>query len=111
MSKSNWQNGWTSLSGNRVGRVTALPSTDRVQRRSPLPAFLEAIAQALILPIRAYQMLVSPWLGAHCRFHPSCSSYAIEALRRHGPLHGLGLALRRVFRCHPYCEGGYDPVQ
>ena len=79
--------------------------------RGLLNSISHAICLALILPIRAYQILVSPLLGAHCRFHPSCSSYALEALERHGPLSGTGLAIRRVLRCHPYCEGGYDPVR
>ena len=64
----------------------------------------------LIGLVRAYQLLVSPWLGSRCRFAPSCSHYAIEALRRHGPLRGTWLALHRVGRCHPWHPGGYDPV-
>lgn len=61
-------------------------------------------------PIRAYQRVVSPLLGPRCRFHPSCSSYAIEAIERHGPLRGSWLAGRRLVRCHPLNEGGFDPV-
>lgn len=64
----------------------------------------------LILPIRAYQFLVSPFLGNHCRFHPSCSAYAQEAILRHGAARGGWLALRRIGRCHPWHEGGLDPV-
>ncbi|HPB74908.1 MAG TPA: membrane protein insertion efficiency factor YidD [Chromatiaceae bacterium] len=64
----------------------------------------------LISLIRTYQVLFSPWLGQHCRFHPSCSNYAMEAIRVHGPLRGLWLALQRLGRCHPWHEGGYDPV-
>ncbi|MDD9857309.1 MAG: membrane protein insertion efficiency factor YidD [Gammaproteobacteria bacterium] len=66
--------------------------------------------QPLILLIKAYRLAVSPLLGRCCRFHPSCSAYAIEALERHGALRGGWLALRRIGRCHPGCEGGYDPV-
>lgn len=66
--------------------------------------------QALILLVKAYQLAVSPWLGGCCRFHPSCSAYAIEALERHGAWRGTWLALRRIGRCHPGCEGGCDPV-
>ncbi|MFI4869468.1 MAG: membrane protein insertion efficiency factor YidD [Steroidobacterales bacterium] len=60
--------------------------------------------------IRAYQLGVSPLLGAHCRFHPSCSQYALEAVSAHGSLRGGWLALRRLARCHPFHAGGYDPV-
>jgi putative membrane protein insertion efficiency factor len=65
---------------------------------------------ALVLPIRAYQLLVSPLLGPRCRFYPSCSAYAVEALRVHGPLRGTLLAARRLLRCHPWNPGGLDPV-
>jgi uncharacterized protein len=60
--------------------------------------------------IRAYQLLVSPLLGPRCRFHPSCSQYALEALELHGALRGTLLGLRRLSRCHPFHAGGYDPV-
>ena len=60
--------------------------------------------------IRAYQLGLSPLLGPRCRFYPSCSAYAVEALRVHGPLRGLWLALRRLGRCHPWNPGGPDPV-
>ena len=65
---------------------------------------------ALVLPIRAYQLLLSPLLGPRCRFYPSCSTYAVEALRVHGPLRGTWLAARRLLRCHPWNPGGLDPV-
>ena len=60
--------------------------------------------------VRAYQWTVRPLIGANCRFYPSCSDYAIEALRVHGALRGSGLAARRILRCNPWNEGGYDPV-
>jgi putative membrane protein insertion efficiency factor len=60
--------------------------------------------------IRAYQLTLSPLLGPRCRFYPSCSQYALEALRTHGSLRGCALALRRLLRCHPWHAGGYDPV-
>lgn len=60
--------------------------------------------------LQAYKYAVSPLLGQNCRFHPSCSDYAREAVERHGVLRGGWLALRRVSRCHPWCPGGYDPV-
>jgi uncharacterized protein len=68
------------------------------------------VAAALVLPIRAYQLVVSPLLGPRCRFYPSCSAYAVEALQVHGPLRGLWLAARRLLRCHPWNPGGLDPV-
>lgn len=64
----------------------------------------------LILLIRAYQYLLSPWLGQHCRFYPSCSSYAVTAIERFGSWRGLALAIRRIGRCHPWHPGGNDPV-
>jgi putative membrane protein insertion efficiency factor len=64
----------------------------------------------LIFVIRIYQAILSPFLGNHCRFYPSCSSYAIEALEKHGFIRGLWLSLRRISRCHPWHEGGVDPV-
>jgi putative membrane protein insertion efficiency factor len=64
----------------------------------------------LITLIRVYQMGISPVLGNHCRFYPSCSQYACEALERHGALRGGWLAIRRVLRCHPWHPGGVDPV-
>lgn len=67
-------------------------------------------AQPFILLIRVYQRLVSPFLGPRCRFVPSCSSYAGEALQRHGLLLGSLLAFRRILRCHPWNPGGIDPV-
>jgi len=64
----------------------------------------------LLALIRAYQYLLRPLLGANCRFYPSCSDYAREAVERYGALKGSWLALRRISRCHPYHPGGYDPV-
>jgi len=64
----------------------------------------------LILLIRTYQLLLSPLLGNHCRFYPSCSQYAVEAIERHGPWRGSLLAVRRILRCHPWRPGGIDPV-
>jgi len=65
---------------------------------------------ALLLAIRAYQYALRPLLGANCRFYPSCSEYAREAVERHGAGRGSWLAMRRLARCHPYHPGGYDPV-
>ena len=68
------------------------------------------MSQILVVALRVYQWLVSPLLGPRCRFHPSCSNYAIEALRRHGAWRGGWLAAARVCRCHPLHAGGIDPV-
>jgi putative membrane protein insertion efficiency factor len=62
------------------------------------------------LPIRCYQRFVSPFTPAICRFSPTCSQYAVEAIERRGLVVGALLALWRLLRCHPFCKGGYDPV-
>ena len=67
-------------------------------------------ALGLLLMIRVYQVTLSPLLGGHCRYEPTCSAYAIEAVKEHGPWHGGWLALKRLLRCHPFVKGGYDPV-
>jgi putative membrane protein insertion efficiency factor len=64
----------------------------------------------LQLPIRLYRFLLSPLLGSNCRYHPSCSAYALEAIERHGAVRGAWLGARRVCRCHPWGGAGYDPV-
>lgn len=64
----------------------------------------------MVLPVRIYQRLISPLLPPSCRFYPSCSHYAVEALRVHGPLRGARLAAWRLLRCGPWHPGGYDPV-
>jgi putative membrane protein insertion efficiency factor len=64
----------------------------------------------LIGAIRLYRLLLSPWWGNACRFHPTCSAFAEEAIERHGPVEGTWLAFKRIGRCHPWCAGGFDPV-
>ena len=64
----------------------------------------------IVAILRGYQYLLSPWWGRQCRFTPSCSNYAIEAVERHGALAGSWLAMKRVLRCHPWNPGGFDPV-
>ena len=69
-----------------------------------------AMRHLLMGIIRIYQLAVSPLLGPRCRFHPSCSCYALSAIERHGALRGSWLGTKRLLRCHPFSEGGYDPV-
>ena len=64
----------------------------------------------LVLVVRGYQVAISPLLPPACRYHPTCSQYAVEALERYGALRGGWLALRRILRCHPFRPGGFDPV-
>lgn len=64
----------------------------------------------LIIMVRGYQIFISPLLGAHCRFTPTCSAYFIEAVEKYGPLKGSWLGIKRILRCHPGNPGGYDPV-
>ena len=65
---------------------------------------------ALIAVVKAYRLLLSPWLGSSCRFEPTCSQYSLQALQSHGAAAGAYLTVARIARCHPWCEGGHDPV-
>lgn len=71
---------------------------------------MKYMSRVLIALIRVYQYAISPMLGQRCKFYPSCSNYAIEALRVHGPIKGTGLAAWRVMRCNPFSDGGVDHV-
>ncbi len=71
---------------------------------------MNAVQRILVGLIRLYRLLLSPWLGAACRFEPTCSAYAIEAIETHGSAKGSYLMTRRLLRCHPWCAGGADPV-
>lgn len=66
--------------------------------------------QVLMVPVRFYRAFLSPLKPRCCRFDPTCSQYALDALREHGSLRGSWLTLRRILRCHPFCKAGYDPV-
>jgi putative membrane protein insertion efficiency factor len=68
------------------------------------------IQRLLIGLVQGYRLLLSPWLGSACRFTPTCSAYALQALEQHGAGQGSYLVLRRLARCHPWCAGGHDPV-
>ena len=68
------------------------------------------LIELLKIPVRLYRWIISPLIGPRCRFHPSCSSYTLQALDRHGPRRGTGLAAWRILRCGPWSAGGYDPV-
>jgi putative membrane protein insertion efficiency factor len=68
------------------------------------------LAALVALPVRAYRLFLSPWVGHGCRYQPTCSAYALEALERHGAFRGTWLMLRRIGRCHPWGGSGYDPV-
>jgi len=76
-----------------------------VNARRPSP-----VGWLLILAVRAYQVLISPWLPPSCRYVPSCSQYMIEAIHRRGAVVGVAKGLWRLLRCHPFARGGYDPV-
>ena len=64
----------------------------------------------IIAPIKAYRLFISPLLGSNCRFEPTCSSYALEALNMHGPIYGFFLIVKRLIKCHPWGGHGFDPV-
>ena len=68
------------------------------------------IRRLLIALVKGYRLTLSPWIGSACRFTPTCSQYAIEALEKHGAAAGSYLTLARLARCHPWCQGGHDPV-
>ncbi|MFO7770803.1 membrane protein insertion efficiency factor YidD [Roseovarius gahaiensis] len=68
------------------------------------------LAHILSWPIKAYRLILSPWVGYHCRYHPTCSQYALEALQKHGGLKGGWLAAKRIARCNPWGACGHDPV-
>lgn len=91
--------------GPDAGRCAGHPP-----RATPAPRAMTPAARIVALPVRAYRLLLSPWIGHGCRFQPTCSVYALEALERHGALRGTALMLRRIGRCHPWGGSGYDPV-
>lgn len=91
-----------------------MKSSSKQQRGRPLGRIADALSRItsalLVFLVRFYQFAISPLLIGNCRFVPTCSQYFIEAVRRHGPIRGTSLGLRRVLRCHPFGKGGIDPV-
>jgi hypothetical protein len=80
----------------------ALPLSIQMLRNMP--------KRALMALVQAYRLLLKAWIGSACRFEPTCSAYALEALDLHGAIRGSILSAKRLLRCHPYCQGGHDPV-
>ncbi len=70
----------------------------------------EAISKLLVFLIKAYRLVLSPWLGQQCRFHPTCSQFALQAIQTHGPYRGSWLTIKRLASCHPWHVGGIDHV-
>jgi putative membrane protein insertion efficiency factor len=94
----------TAPAPNHAERSPAPPSV------AGSPRLRVILSTPFILAIRMYQVLLSPLMAGHCRFHPTCSHYGIEAYRLHGPILGSWLTFRRLARCHPFGGKGYDPV-
>ncbi|PWB01360.1 membrane protein insertion efficiency factor YidD [Duncaniella muris] len=100
------KNQWSASS-----HVSPRPSPPQpAKANQQTPEIRPLIRRLLILPIRFYQLCISPMFPAACRFTPTCSQYAVEAITRHGPVRGLWLAIKRIGRCHPWGGSGYDPV-
>ncbi|HPB80569.1 MAG TPA: membrane protein insertion efficiency factor YidD [Spirochaetota bacterium] len=70
----------------------------------------KGLSVVLLAVVAVYKVLLSPVLPPACRFYPTCSDYAVGAIKKHGPFRGLYMAVKRILRCNPFCEGGYDPV-
>ena len=96
----------------RCGRRYGRPSREYggVRRSTAENGSEGRVKLVLVLLVRGYQVALSPLLPASCRYYPTCSHYAIEALEKHGALRGGWLALKRIARCHPFRPGGFDPV-
>jgi putative membrane protein insertion efficiency factor len=96
---------------NATPVVPPLDDSVAISTADGIRGIARATAALLVTLIGIYRYLISPLLGPSCRFSPSCSAYAVQAIRRHGPLRGMRRALLRLARCNPLCDGGYDPVR
>jgi putative membrane protein insertion efficiency factor len=85
-----------------------------MKTKNPMPKLIHYLRQALVfllvLPVKFYQYAISPMLGSSCRYYPTCSHYTIEALKKHGPIKGLWLSIKRIASCNPWGGHGHDPV-
>ncbi len=84
--------------------------TDRLSSSRLIKGLRNLIVGLLILPVKFYQYVISPMTGASCRYTPTCSAYTVEALKKHGPIKGLWLSIKRIASCNPWGGHGYDPV-
>lgn len=84
--------------------------TDRLSSSRLIKGLRNLIVGLLILPVKFYQYVISPMTGASCRYTPTCSAYTVEALKKHGPIKGLWLSIKRIVSCNPWGGHGYDPV-
>ena len=130
---NSWKEGNSALRAGRIsshvrslaqlGHVEALAQVglahERIAYEFPRQAVPEdlaayqdvgAVRWMLLLLVRGYRYWIAPWLGDNCRYEPTCSRYALEAIAAHGVLHGSWLSIRRIARCHPFHEGGFDPI-
>ena len=93
-----------------MGDIVENESRSEAEADVALPSRPGLMARLLTTIVRFYQRAISPILPPSCRYTPTCSAYAVEALQMHGALRGSALAVKRIARCHPFCEGGFDPV-
>jgi putative membrane protein insertion efficiency factor len=94
-----------------TGSKQQIPSASQFHYTIAMITFLKKILSACLIGlVHIYKYVISPVIGPRCRFYPTCSTYMIEAIEAHGPIKGTWLGLKRLGRCHPYNDGGYDPV-
>lgn len=93
-----------------MGKTHSTKQTASSEKSVKEPIKVSLFARLLLLPIYFYRYAISPLIGPRCRFYPTCSTYAVEAIKIHGAIKGGYLAIKRILRCHPFSEGGEDPV-